>query len=43
MDGLNKRYGRDTITLGSIPQAEHRFSGTKIAFSRIPEKEEFHE
>lgn len=43
MDTLNARYGRDTVTLGTTPQRALGFSGTKIAFDRIPEAEEFHE
>lgn len=43
MDRLNERFGRDTITMGGSPKEFLNFSGTKIAFSRIPEKQEFHE
>ncbi len=43
MDTLNSRYGRDTITMGGAPKEFLRFSGTKIAFARIPDKEEFYE
>jgi len=43
MDQLNQNYGRDSISLGYIPNQVKTFSGTKIAFSRIPEKEEFQE
>ncbi|NDF12119.1 MAG: impB/mucB/samB family protein [Proteobacteria bacterium] len=41
MDKLNQRYGRDTVTLGLLPSQGRSFSGTKIAFTRIPDKEEF--
>jgi DNA polymerase-4 len=43
MDKLNQHYGRDSIALGFMPNQVKTFSGTKIAFSRIPEKEEFQE
>lgn len=43
MDHINKKYGLDTVVLGALPQPMARFSGTKIAFTRIPEKAEFHE
>ena len=43
MDDLNKKYGLDTVVLGTLPETMSRFSGTKIAFTRIPEKAEFHE
>lgn len=43
MDELNNRFGRDTITMGSLPRKVRCFSGTKIAFTRIPLAEEFYE
>ena len=43
MDKLNARYGRDTVVMGFLPQRSRAFSGTKIAFSRIPDREEFYE
>lgn len=43
MDVLNHRFGRDTILLGMLPEQGRSFSGTKIAFTRIPDREEFHE
>ena len=43
MDALNARYGRDTVVMGFLPRLSHNFSGTKIAFTRIPDQEEFHE
>jgi DNA polymerase-4 len=43
MDDLNQHYGRDSIALGFVPNQVKTFSGTKIAFSRIPEKAEFQE
>lgn len=43
MDRLNYRYGRDTISLGMLPKQGKGFSGTKVAFARIPDMEEFSE
>ena len=43
MDAVNARYGRDSIVMGALPKQSHSFSGTKIAFTRIPDKQEFHE
>lgn len=43
MDKLNGRFGRDTVTMGGLPQRVRSFSGTKIAFTRIPEQAEFYE
>ncbi len=43
MDGLNKKYGSETIHLGISPQTSAGFVGTKIAFNRVPEMAEFSE
>ncbi len=43
MDALNKRFGAQTITHGFYPKTSAGYVGTKIAFSRIPEHEEFFE
>lgn len=43
LDRLNQRYGRDTVALGMMPGDGRSFSGTKIAFTRIPDAKEFHE
>jgi DNA polymerase-4 len=43
MDALNKKYGRDTVILGAAPKDTKSFAGTKIAFTRIPDQEEFFE
>lgn len=42
MDKLNLKFGRDTVLLG-VPagRGKQDFSGTKIAFTRIPDMEEF--
>ncbi|PCI52980.1 MAG: impB/mucB/samB family protein [Alphaproteobacteria bacterium] len=43
MDSLNKRYGSNTVSLGLCPKTDAGYLGTKIAFNRIPELEEFSE
>lgn len=43
MDKLNGRYGAETVRLGITPKTQAGFVGTKIAFSRIPDLEEFSE
>ena len=43
LDGLNRRYGRDTVTFGIQPPVKANYIGAKIAFTRIPEREEFRE
>lgn len=43
MDHINQRFGRDSIAMGFLPGEVKEFSGTKIAFSRIPKAEEFQE
>ena len=41
LDKINHRFGRDSVTLGMLPSEGRAFSGTKIAFTRIPDVEEF--
>jgi len=41
MDKLNEKFGRNTVVMGDLPDRQESFSGTKIAFSRIPDKQEF--
>jgi len=43
MDMINGKYGLDTIVIGSLPEPLSPHTGSKIAFTRIPEKAEFHE
>ena len=43
MDDINSRFGRDSITIGSLPKSMKQFSGTKVAFTRIPDIKEFYE
>lgn len=40
-DKINHKYGRDSILIGMLPAQGRSFSGTKIAFTRIPDVEEF--
>jgi DNA polymerase IV len=41
MDRINTRFGRDSALIGMLPSQGRSFSGTKIAFTRIPDMEEF--
>jgi DNA polymerase-4 len=41
LDKINHRFGRDSILVGMLPSQGRTFSGTKIAFTRIPDAEEF--
>jgi len=43
IDDLNKKFGKDTVLLGMSANQGKSFSGTKIAFTRIPDMEEFFE
>jgi len=43
MDSVNQRYGRDAVVLGALPNPQANFSGTKVAFTRIPDLAEFRE
>jgi DNA polymerase IV len=44
LDALNQRYGRDTVTYADVHQlATNPAIGTKIAFTRVPEHQEFWE
>lgn len=43
MDKINQKYGRDSIVQGMVPEQGKAFTGTKVAFTRIPDKEEFWE
>lgn len=39
LDSINQKYGKDSISFGTL--SDDSFSGTKIAFTRIPDKQEF--
>ena len=41
IDQITRRYGRDAITTGIVPGEGSSFSGSKIAFNRVPELEDF--
>jgi DNA polymerase IV len=41
MDALNQRFGRDTVAFGKSNIVLPRDTGTKIAFTRVPEQVEF--
>jgi DNA polymerase-4 len=41
LDKLNHRFGRDMVLVGMLPSEGKTFSGSKIAFTRIPDREEF--
>ncbi len=41
LDRINHRFGRDSALIGILPSQGRGFSGTKIAFTRIPDREEF--
>jgi len=43
IDAINRQYGRDTIWFGINPDLNTPYTGTKIAFTRIPDMAEFHE
>jgi DNA polymerase-4 len=43
MDAINQRFGKDTVTFARFLGDVNQFTGTKIAFDRIPDKEEFDE
>ena len=41
IDAINQRYGQDTLIYGEKPREITPFTGAKIAFGRIPGREEF--
>lgn len=41
IEALNRKYHRDAVSLGLVPQTLAGHVGTKIAFSRVPDREEF--
>ena len=43
LDKINQRFGRDSVSIGMLPHQGRSFSGTKIAFTRIPDRDEFSE
>lgn len=43
IDGINQRFGAESLSLGPSPKTRAGHLGTKIAFSRVPDMEEFKE
>ena len=43
MDRINERFGRNAVSVGPLNGGRIDRVGTKIAFGRIPELNEFHE
>lgn len=41
LDGLQQKYHKDVVSLGLPPKTAAGYVGTKIAFSRVPDQEEF--
>lgn len=41
IDKLNQKFGKDTVLIGMTSEQGKSFTGTKIAFTRIPDAEEF--
>ena len=41
LDTLQKKYKKETVWLGTVPKTLAGYVGTKIAFSRVPDEEEF--
>ncbi len=41
LDGINKRYGRALVSIGSSTAPPGGYAGAKIAFGRIPDPEDF--
>jgi DNA polymerase IV len=41
MEALNRKYGRDSVTLGVMPGTAVNFTGAKVAFNRVPEVRDF--
>ncbi len=41
IDGLQEKYKKETVWLGVVPETLAGDVGTKIAFNRVPSKEEF--
>lgn len=41
LDRLNRRFGRDTVSVGMTSKPLSRYVGAKIAFNRIPDRRDF--
>jgi DNA polymerase-4 len=42
LDSLNQRYGREMVSIGTVPSGVSRYMGAKIAFNRVPAAADFH-
>ena len=43
IDSLNKKFGKDAVSIGTLPDENKDVATTKIAFSHIPDMDEFFE
>ncbi|MEO7170906.1 MAG: hypothetical protein ABIY39_11085 [Sphingomonas sp.] len=43
MDRINEKFGRHAVSVGPMDGSRTARVGTKIAFGRIPDLDEFHE
>lgn len=43
LDAINRKYQKETVSIGLIPQTLAGHVGTKIAFARVPDQDEFME
>ncbi len=41
IETINKKYNNDALSLGLVPKTLAGYVGTKIAFSRVPDRDEF--
>jgi DNA polymerase-4 len=41
MEAANLRHGRDAVTLGVMPGTVKNFTGSKVAFNRVPDRRDF--
>jgi len=41
LDRLNQRYGNETVAIGPRPEGLSRYMGAKIAFNRVPARDDF--
>jgi DNA polymerase-4 len=41
LDSLNQRYGSETVAIGPAPKGLSHYMGAKIAFNRVPDREDF--
>lgn len=43
IDAVNQKYGSEALHMGITPKTRAGYLGTKIAFNRVPEQQEFRE